>query len=195
MIKNYIKIALRSLRRNKLYSVLNITGLAIGITCCILILLYVQDELSFDSFHEKADRIYRVTTHFVLKDRIMDFASTAHVQGPMFKAEYPEVEDYVRFNSYGSRRMIRYQDVTYAEERFIWVDNSVFDVFSFNLIKGNPEEALTKPNTVVITENIAEKYFGTEDQPNLPARSAFQVAGLAAPGMLVEIEVVLARPE
>lgn len=163
MLKNYIKIALRNLRRNKLYSVLNITGLAIGITCCILILLYVQDELNYDRFHEKADRIYRATTHFVLKDRVMNFASTAHVQGPMFKEEYPEVENYVRFNSYGSRSMIRYEDITYAEEKFIWVDNSVFDVFSFNLIKGNPKEALTKPNTVVITEDIAEKYFGTED--------------------------------
>ena len=163
MLKNYIKIALRNLRRNKLYSFLNIAGLAIGITCCILILLYVQDELSYDRFHENADRIYRATTHFVLKDRIMDFASTAHVQGPMFKEAYPEVENYVRFNSYGSRRMIRYKDVSYAEEKFIWVDNSVFDIFSFNLIKGNPEEALTKPNTVVITEEIAEKYFGDED--------------------------------
>ena len=163
MLKNYIKIALRNLRRNKLYSVLNITGLAIGITCCMLILLYVQDELSYDRFHEKSTRIYRATTHFVLKDRIMDFASTAHVQGPMFKEAYPEVENYVRFNSYGSRRMIRYEDVSYAEEKFIWVDNSVFDVFSFNLIKGNPKEALTKPNMVVITEDIAEKYFGDQD--------------------------------
>jgi putative ABC transport system permease protein len=163
MFKNYIKVALRNLQRNTLYSALNITGLAIGITCCILILLYVQDELSFDRFHEKADRIYRVTAHFVLKDRVMDFASTAHVQGPMFKEEYPEVENYVRFNSYGSRRMIRYKDATYAEEKFIWVDNSVFDVFSFKLIKGNPQEALIKPNTVVITEKIAEKYFGSED--------------------------------
>jgi putative ABC transport system permease protein len=146
-----------------LYSGLNITGLAIGITCCLLILLYVQDELSYDRFHKKADRIYRVATHFVLKDRVMDFASSAHVQGPLFKEEFPEVENYVRFNSYGSRRMIRYEDKSFAEEKFIWVDNSVFDIFSFNLIKGNPEEALTKPNTVVITEEIAEKYFGDED--------------------------------
>lgn len=163
MFKNYIKVALRNLRRNKLYSVLNITGLAIGITCCILILLYVQDELSFDKFNEKADRIYRVATHFVLKDRVMDFASSAHVQGPLFKEEYPEVVDYVRFNSYGSRRMIRYEDRSFAEEKFIWVDNSVFDIFSFHMIRGNPKEALTKPNTVVITEEIAEKYFGDED--------------------------------
>lgn len=163
MLKNYIKIAIRNLFRNKLYSLLNIAGLAIGIACCILILLYVQDELSYDRFHEKADRIYRVNTHFAIKDRIMNFASSAHVQGPMFKEEYPEIENYVRFNDYGSRRIIRYKDKTFTEEKFIWVDNSIFDVFSFKLIKGNPKDALVKPNTVVITEEIAEKYFGQED--------------------------------
>ncbi|MCK4346144.1 MAG: ABC transporter permease, partial [Bacteroidales bacterium] len=163
MLKNYIKIALRNLLRNKLYSILNIIGLAIGIACCILIMLYVQDELSFDRFHEKADRIYRVSTYFAIKDRIMNFATTAHVQGSMFKEGYPEVEDYVRFNDYGSRRVIRYKDKTFTEEKFIWVDNSIFDVFSFKLIKGNPKDALVKPNTVVITEEMAEKYFGNED--------------------------------
>ena len=163
MLENYLKTALRHLRRNKLYSVLNITGLAIGITCCMLILLYVQDELSFDRFHDRADRVYRVASHFELGDRVMDFATTAHVQGPMFKQEYPEVESYARFSSYGSRRMVRYEDTTYAEERFIWADSSVFDIFSFNLTKGNPKDALTQPNTVVLTEDTAEKYFGTEN--------------------------------
>lgn len=163
MLKNYIKTALRNLSRNKLYSFLNITGLAIGMACCFMIFFYVQDELSFDRFHEKADRIFRVTSHFVIQDRDMDFASSAHVQGPMFKDEYPEVEDYVRFNSFGSRRIIRYEEKMFTEEKFIWVDNSVFNVFSFNLIKGNREDVLTKPNTVVITEDMAEKYFGDED--------------------------------
>ncbi|NOR13974.1 MAG: hypothetical protein GQ545_12040, partial [Candidatus Aminicenantes bacterium] len=85
MLLNYIKTAFRNIRRNKLYSVLNIAGLAIGVTCCLLILLYVQDELSYDRFHEKADRIFRVCTIIDLKDRHMNFASTAHVQGPMLK--------------------------------------------------------------------------------------------------------------
>ena len=163
MLKNYIKTAFRNIRRNKLYSVLNIAGLAIGVTCCLLILLYVQDELSYDRFHEKADRIFRVCTIIDLKDRYMNFASTAHVQGPMFIDEFPEVESYVRFNYYGSRRVIRYKDREFAEEKFIWVDSSIFEVFSFNLLKGNPEDALVKPNTVVITEEMAEKYFGQED--------------------------------
>lgn len=142
---------------------LNIAGLAIGVTCCLLILLYVQDELSYDRFHEKADRIFRVATIIDLKDRHMNFASTAHVQGPMLKDEFPEIENYVRFNYYGSRRVIKYKDRSFTEDKFIWVDNSIFDVFSFNLQKGDPEDALIEPNTVVITEEMAEKYFGQED--------------------------------
>jgi putative ABC transport system permease protein len=142
---------------------LNIGGLAIGIACCIFILLYVQDELSYDRFHENADRIYRVKSHFEVKDRVMDFPTSAHIQGKLFKTEYPEVDNYVRFNSYGSRRVIRYKDKQFSEEKFIWVDNSIFEVFSFKLLKGNPKDALLKPNTVVITEEMATKYFGEED--------------------------------
>jgi len=163
MFKNYIKTALRNIRRNTLYSVLNVAGLAIGVTCCLLILLYVQDELSYDRFHEKADRIFRVATVIDLKERHMNFASTAHVQGPMFKDEFPEIENYVRFNYYGSRRVIHYEDRSFTEDKFIWVDNSIFDIFSFRLLKGDPEDALVEPNTVVITEEMAEKYFGKED--------------------------------
>ncbi|MDH5385525.1 MAG: ABC transporter permease [Candidatus Aminicenantes bacterium] len=163
MLKNYIKTALRNIRRNKLYSLLNTIGLAIGVACCLLILLYVQDELSFDRFHDKADRIYRVCTIIDIKDRYMNFAAAAHVQGPMFKDEYPEIENYVRFTYYGSRRVVRYKDREFSEEKFIWIDNSIFEVFSFKLLKGNPEDALVKPNTVVITEEMAEKYFGDED--------------------------------
>ncbi len=163
MFKNYIKTALRNIRRNTLYSVLNITGLAIGVTCCLLILLYVQDELSYDRFHEKADRIFRVATIINLKDRHMNFASTAHVQGPMFKDEFPEIENYVRFNYYGSRRVVQYKDRSFTEDKFIWADNSIFEVFSFNLLKGDPKDALIEPNTVIITEEMAEKYFGQED--------------------------------
>lgn len=163
MFKNYVKIAIRNLFRNKLYSFLNIAGLAIGIACCVLILLYVQDELSFDRFHEEADRIYRVNSHFVIPERTMHFATTAHVQGPMFKAEYPEVENFVRFYGYGSRKVIRYKENTFYEEKFIYADHTLFDVFSFKLIKGNPKDALVKPNSVVLTEEMAEKHFRSED--------------------------------
>ena len=163
VFKNYFKVVLRNISRNKLYSFLNIAGLAIGAACCILILLYVQDELSYDRFHENADRIYRVNSNFTIKDRNMKMATTAHVQGPMLQSEYPEVVNYVRFSGYGSPRVLRFDDKKFTEEKFLWVDHTVFDVFSFRLIKGNPKEALVKPDTVVITEAIAAKYFGREN--------------------------------
>jgi len=163
MFLNYVKIALRNLFRNKLYSFLNIIGLAIGITCCTLILLFVQDELSYDRFHEKAENIYRVNPTLATSERTMYLATNSHVTGPMLKEEFPEVLDFVRFTTYGSRRVVRYEDKTFSEDKFIWADESLFDVFSFNLLKGNPKEALVKPNSVVITEEIAEKYFGSED--------------------------------
>ncbi|GAF94549.1 unnamed protein product, partial [marine sediment metagenome] len=93
----------------------------------------------------------------------MHFATTAHVQGKMFKDEYPEVENYVRFNHYESRSVIRYKENTFYEEKFIYADHTLFDVFSFKLIKGNPKDALVKPNSLVITEEMAEKYFGSDD--------------------------------
>jgi putative ABC transport system permease protein len=163
MFNNYIKVVLRNISRNKLYSFLNIAGLAIGAACCILILLYVQDELSFDRFHDNADRIYRVNSHFTIKDRVMNMATTAHVQGPMLQTEYPEVENFVRFNGYGAPLVIRYKDKKFSEEKFLWVDHTIFDVFSFKILKGNPQEALVKPDTVVITEKMAKKYFGGEE--------------------------------
>ncbi len=163
MLKNYLKIALRNISRNKLYSGLNIVGLAIGLACCILILLYVHDELSYDRFHDNADSIYRIVPTFTTSERTMYLSVNAHVQGPMLKNEFPEVVDYVRFTSYGSPKVIEYENISFSEERFLWVDESIFEVFSFDMILGNPKEALVNPNTVVITEEMAEKYFGSEN--------------------------------
>ena len=163
MLKNYIKTALRNISRNKLYSFLNIAGLAIGIACCILIFLYVQDELSFDRFHDNADNIYRVVPTFTLKDRVMHMATCAHAQASMLQERYPEIVNYVRFTNYGSPKIIRYEQNLFTEEKFLWVDQSIFEVFSFRLIKGNIEDALIKPNSIVITEEMAKKYFGEQD--------------------------------
>jgi len=182
MFKNYLKVGIRNLIRNKMYSFLNIAGLAIGIACCILILLYIQDELSFDRFHEKADRIFRVNSHFEIPEREMHFASTAHVQGPQIKAEFPEVENYVVLNRYGSRKIIRYKENTFYEDKFLYASHTLFDVFSFKLIKGNPQDALVRPNSVVITEDMAKKYFGSEDPMGKSLRvnvdSLFAVTGV-----------------
>jgi len=163
MLFNYVKIALRNLFRQKLYSFLNIAGLAIGIACCMLILLYIQDELSYDRFHENAGSIYRLNAWMKLSGQEFEAASTTHATADIFKAEFPEILNYVRFSNYGSRRVVRYNDKTFNEERFIWADSTLFQVFSFELMAGNPHTALVKPNTVVITEDIANKYFGVED--------------------------------
>ena len=163
MFKNYIKTTLRNISRNKLYSFLNIAGLAIGIACCILILLYVQDELSFDRFHDNADNIYRVEPTFTLKDRIMLIATCAHAQASMLQERYPEIENYVRFTNYGSPKIVRFEQNIFTEEKFLWVDQSIFELFSFNLIKGNVKDALIKPNSIVITVEMAKKYFGEQD--------------------------------
>ena len=162
MLKNYIKIALRNISRNKLYSVLNIVGLAIGIACCILILFYVQDELSYDRFNDKADNIFRIVPTFTTSERTMYMGTNAHVMGPMLKEEFPEVDNYVRFTSYGSPKVLTYGDISFSEEKFVWADGSVFDIFSFELLQGNPKEALVNPNTLVISEKVAEKYFGND---------------------------------
>jgi len=153
---------MRMLKGSKFYSVLNITGLAIGITCCILILMYVLDELSYDRYHERADDIYRLSLNFTTTERTFEAAVTSHVMGPMLMQEYPEIESYVRFDT-GSRRVVRYGDRSFNEDRFMWADSTLFSVFSFEMVQGDPETALKDPYTVVITEEIAEKYFGSEN--------------------------------
>ena len=163
MLKKYFSFAFRNIFKNKLYSLLNIFGLAIGITACLLIMFYVNNELKYDKFHERSSRIYRLTTRFYVQDRIMDLATTSYLQGEMVENECPEVEDFVRFSRYGTSRIIKYGEKNFTEEKFLWVDNSLFSIFSYKLKKGDPKHALTEPYSVVITEKIAEKYFGDED--------------------------------
>jgi putative ABC transport system permease protein len=162
MLKNYMKIALRNLLKYKAYSFINIMGLAIGVASCILILLFVQDELSYDRFHEKADRIYRVALLGSLGNNQFNGAVTAPPLGEALVRNYPEVESATRIRNYGFP-VIRYGDKVFSEERFFWADSTFFEVFSFEFIKGDKYSALKEINTVVITESIAKKYFGGED--------------------------------
>ncbi|MFC1561757.1 ABC transporter permease [candidate division KSB1 bacterium] len=162
MLKNYFKVTVRNLVRHKLYSFLNIAGLAAGITCCLLIMMYIQDELSYDRFHENSGSICRLNITFSTAERTIRAATAPHVAGPMFTADYPEIDNFVRFQ-WGSRRVIRYEDRSFYEEKFMFADSSLFNVFSFNLLRGNPETVLASPYSVVITEEMAEKYFGDED--------------------------------
>ena len=160
MFRSYLKIALRNLRKNKAFSAINILGLAIGIGTCLLITLYVMDEISYDRYNEKADRIYRVNASINFGGTLQNLAVAPDPLAPTMVKEYPQVENAVRFRNYGSA-VIRKGEQNIKEERIIAADATLFDVFTLPMIDGNPKTALAEPNTVVITEPIARKYFGT----------------------------------
>jgi len=162
MLKNYIKIALRNLLRRKGYSLINILGLAIGLACCLVILLYVQDELSYDRFNTNADQIYRVHFHAFFNNRDINIAESCAPLEPTLIRDFPEVVTATRIRSYGFPVM-RYADKAFSEEKFYWVDSTFFKVFTLHFLEGNPEMALTQPNSVVITKETAQKYFGNDD--------------------------------
>jgi len=162
MVSNYLKIALRNLTRFKAYSAINITGLAVGMACCILILLYVFDELSYDRFHENAGRIYRIGVEGTLGDNSFNAAVSPPVLRNTLINDYPEVINATRVKNFGFP-VLRYGDKVFSEELFFWVDSSFFDVFTVEFVKGNPKTALTLPESVVLTERMAKKYFGNED--------------------------------
>jgi putative ABC transport system permease protein len=162
MFENFLKSLYRNLIRNKFYSILNIVGLSVGIATALVILLYVQDELSYDKYNEKYDRIYRLEGKFIVNNKPDQFAVVPNPLGPAFKLEFPEVEDFVRFDAIGNT-LIKYGDNAYYEDDFLLADSSVFKIFSYKLLKGNPEMCLTNPNTIVVSQEIAKKYFGNED--------------------------------
>lgn len=162
MLKNYLKIAFRNLFKNKVYSFINIFGLAVGLASCIIILLYVTHELSYDKHHENADRIYRVTTHIDFAGNFGEYAAAPAPMGPTLLTDFPEVETMVRLRPRGGYT-IRLGDQYIKEEGFVFADPSMFEVFTIPFLHGDQAEALTRPNTMAISEEIALKYFGTTD--------------------------------
>jgi putative ABC transport system permease protein len=161
MLKNYFKIAVRNILKNKIYSFINIIGLAVGISACILIVLYVINEESFDSFNRNADRIVRATMTFSFSGVSQNVAVTGTKLLPAFKRNFPEIEDGVRL--YPSRAIVKYKDKLFEEPDFVYADSTFFKVFSFKMIEGNPGQVLTKPNSVILTSSSARKYFGNKD--------------------------------
>jgi putative ABC transport system permease protein len=164
MLGNYLKIALRNINRHRGYSFINIAGLAVGITCTVFILLWVQDELSFDRFHEKADRIYRVVFS-TSDDGLPTNANGSFGVGPALKRDFPEVVETVRLRKMGQgvKRYVGYKEKKYYERGFFFAEPSIFTVFDFPLVTGDPAAALDEPNSIVLTEEAANKYFGDED--------------------------------
>lgn len=164
MFFNYLKIAVRNLLKHKGYSFINVSGLALGMACCILIMLYVQDELSYDRYHTRAGRIYRVSRQWMNQDGgvSLHLGHIAPPFGPLLKNDFPAtVLDAVRFRRPGNP-LLSYGEHHFQEPRFFFVDSTVFSVFSWELIDGDPQTALTAPNAVVVSESMAKKYFGDE---------------------------------
>jgi putative ABC transport system permease protein len=161
MIKSYLKIAWRNLLKNKLYSLVNIIGLTIGIVCCLLISIYIKHELTYDRFNQNADNIVRVTMEYNHGGASQKMAATGTKVGPQFKRMFPEIADYVRL--YKDARIVGYRDVLFKESNFLYAEPSFFKVFSYKLIKGNTNEALNAPDKIVISQSAARKYFHDDD--------------------------------
>jgi len=161
MLKNYLKIAWRNLRRNKVFSFINIVGLAIGLSCFLLISVYVLDELSFDKFYKNADRIYRINAHIRFGGTDLNFPFTSDMMGQMLKKDYPQVEEYARVYNSNGNKLVKKGDVYINEYKVCHADSTFFRIFDLPVIAGDVKNALNEPNTVVITEKIAKKYFGT----------------------------------
>lgn len=162
MLKNYLKIALRNLDRQKGFSFINIFGLAIGIACCLLIFLYVTDELSYDKHHAKADRIHRVAKQRIAGGNEFNSVWSQVPMGPAIEENFAEVDEAIRFwNAF--EPLLGYENQYFKESHFYFTDSEVLDVFTFPLIQGDPETALNQPRSVIITESTAQKYFGEED--------------------------------
>lgn len=161
MFKNYLKVALRNLWKNKMFSFINIVGLAIGLCCFLLIAVYVLDELSYDRFYKSADRIYRVNSDIRFGGADLHMPVTSDMMGQLMKKDYPQVEQYTRIYTFNGDKLIRKGNDYIDENKVANVDSTFFDVFQLPVVEGQIKDALNEPNTVVLTESAAQKYFGT----------------------------------
>ena len=170
MIRNYCKTARRNLTKNKAHSFINIAGLTVGLTCCLLIALYIQHELSFDKFEEKGNRIARVIMQYNFdgSSESNEGNYTSVRVAAVFPKTFPEVESAIKMTEYN--RVVRYDEKMFDEKNFMYADSNFFDIFSFRLLSGNIHDALSAPYDVILTESTAKKYFGNSDPVNKTLR-------------------------
>jgi putative ABC transport system permease protein len=183
MFTNYLKIAWRTLRKQRGLTFINIFGLAVGLACCMLIMLYVLDELSYDRYNTKADRIYRVQSDVKFGGSDMHFAVSPDPVGPTLKKDYPQVEQFVRLHQRGTWSVKRVGESTnLREDNITFADSTLFDVFTLPLLSGDPKRALSEPNTVVISESAAKRHFGSQNPMGKPMlfdnNKTFYVSGV-----------------
>ncbi len=167
MLKNYFKLAWRNLMKYKFISFINLFGLTIGLACCLLITTYILNELSYDKYNENADRIYRVTRTFYNTDGTasLNLSTVAPPFGPLLQNDFPDIQKVTRLYPDGLSPL-RYRDKLFNETNCFWADENFFDVFTVKTAEGNPHTALQEPYSIMLTEEMAKKYFGNEDPMN-----------------------------
>jgi len=180
MIKNLITTAFRHILKNPGYSILNILGLSLGIASALFLIIYVSDEISYDSYHEKADRIYRVSSKITEPDDQFTWIVAQIPFGPQVANDYPEVESYVRFINM-PRALYKYEDKEFNEEDFYYVDSTLFDIFTYKLVSGDVVSALREPGKIILSETVATRYFGSSDpigKTLTTGNNTFEVTGV-----------------
>nr|NQU91650.1 ABC transporter permease [Bacteroidota bacterium] len=162
MNQSELKFTFRSLWKNKIYAATSMLSFAVALSCAMLIFLFITEELSFDNFHEKGDRIYRLESDFTISGRNQKVAKSPFAFGRAFVREFPEVEQFTRFRSL-DHAVFKYGDKSFFEEAIFYADSTTFDIFSFPVISGNPQTMLKEPNSIVLTRKLANKYFDDQD--------------------------------
>ncbi len=161
MLKNYFKISFRNLTRHKVYTLINLAGLSIGMACALLLYLYIQDELSFDRYHKNSNQIYRVSTYFKLSNKKRQYFASSNVNlAGALSRDYPEVLQVVRMHRGTEKKPLTYKNKKLYANGIHYADSNYFQVFSHRLLKGNPKTVLLKPNSIVLTRTLAKKLFG-----------------------------------
>ena len=180
MLRNLLKTAVRHILKHFGYSILNILGLTLGISSALFLIIYISDEVSYDRYHEKADRIYRVSSKITEPDDQFTWNVAQIPFGPQVVQDYPEVQSFVRFINM-PRALYKFEDKEYNEENFYYVDSTLFDIFTYEIIRGEVKKAISEPNKIVLTEKIAARYFGDTDPVGktlTTGTSAYEVTGV-----------------
>ena len=184
MLNNYFKLVVRNMLKYKFFSAINILGMSIGITACLLIFLYVVHELSYDQFHPNADRLYQIVFHARIGDQDITTSNTPPPLAGRFVADIPGVEAATRIASFWGTPSLRVDETAFTEEKIFHADSNFFDFFGYKLIEGDPGTALLEPNTMVLTESLAKKYFGSENAVSklmtVGGNETFKVTGVVA---------------
>ena len=187
MLRNYFKVAFRSIRRQKQGAIINILGLSVGMTVCMLIVLYVQDEWSFDRFHTHAERIYRVAGEYDQGGEATNrSAITTYQLAPTLEESFSAIEKVVRIDNF-SEAFVTYEDQQYTEESIYYVDSTFLDIFSFPLMEGDAQTALDAPNTAIVSQIMAEKYFNSSTAAVGKTLTFFDTLAVAVTGVMKDM--------